>query len=496
MSYCFGDSFDLYAAPADAVATYWDSGAGSNWTLVAGRFSGGQAFQTALAGTIGLVKSSGSNDAIHHVVMAFRQTLVLSGTTLGMYLTFGDGATAQCSIVLRSDGAILLTSGGPAGTVLATWTGGVTAQNAWIAYEFEVVINNTTGSISARRNGSTSNDFTLGSLNTRGGTANNYASRLTIGMQSAVNAQQIDDVLWRSDASSVPWVGDIRAYVRMPASDASVQFSRSGAGVLSQTIGSSTSVNTNIGTMRLTQFTVNTAGTISTISFASNAGMTGNIKGAIWADAAGVPGAVLGSAPSQAVVAGGAGTNAMTLTSGVSVAAGQKIWVGACVDTTTGSWATSGSSVSTGAVAMGSFAAFPQASPVVTIPTQMVGSSIIYNVSGNAALVAEAQQDGAATYVYDSVVGHADLYGIAPLAVTPASVIAVTTRAFIQKSDAGSRSGAVQLKSGATTVASTTTALSTTFAWLYRTDTTDPATGSAWTTTAVNNVQVGPLLVV
>jgi hypothetical protein len=107
--------------------------------------------------------------------------------------------------------------------------------------------------------------------------------------------------------------------------------------------------------------------------------------------------------------------------------------------------------------------------------------------------VSEAQQDAATSYVYDSTPGDADFYGIASIASTPVATIAVTTRALMQKSDAGSRTAAVQLKSGATTVASPTLTLSSSgWLWAWRTDTTDPATGTAWTAAAVNNAQVGP----
>jgi hypothetical protein len=79
---------------------------------------------------------------------------------------------------------------------------------------------------------------------------------------------------------------------------------------------------------------------------------------------------------------------------------------------------------------------------------------------------------------------------------TPATVHAVTTRGYATKSDAGSRTAAVQLKSGATTVTSTATALTTSnWSWLWRTDTVDPATSAAWTATAVNNATVGPTVV-
>src|SRR5215831_12207524 len=128
--WCWGDSYDLYAATADAVAGYWDSGTTTSFTLQPGRFSGGQSLQNS-ANTSWLVKSSGANDAVHHVCCAVWQSAALSGTTLGLYLTLSDAATAQCSIVFRSDGAILLTSGGPAGATLATYTGALTLTSQW-----------------------------------------------------------------------------------------------------------------------------------------------------------------------------------------------------------------------------------------------------------------------------------------------------------------------------------------------------------------------------
>jgi hypothetical protein len=341
--WCFGDSFDLYTAIAETAAGYWDTLA-STPAFVTGRFSGGRAISFSSTGQ-SLTKASGANDAVHHLTVAFQQTAALSGTTLGGYLELFDGATAQCSIVFRSDGAILLTSGGPAGTALATYTGAVTLQNQWFAFEFEVVINNITGSFKVRTNNATSDSFSATGLNTRGGTANNYANKLQLGEQQTINAHLFDDILWRSDPSSVPWLGDIRCYARMPASDAAVQFSRLGGAT-------------------------------------------------------------------------------------------------------------------------------------------------------NFSQVSEAHQDGATSYVFDNVVSHNDLYGIASIPVTPASVVAVTTRGFAQKSDAGSRTGAIQLKSGGTTVQSTNgSTLSTTFAWVWRADQTDPATGAAWTPTAVNNLQIGPVVV-
>jgi hypothetical protein len=114
--------------------------------------------------------------------------------------------------------------------------------------------------------------------------------------------------------------------------------------------------------------------------------------------------------------------------------------------------------------------------------------------ASNASCVDETQQNGATDYVFDANVGDADFYIVGTIASTPALVVAVTTRGFLQKSDAGAKGAAVQIKSGGTTVASAATLLSSSFGWLWRTDTLDPATGTAWTATGVNNAQIGPIV--
>ena len=82
MAWSFGDGFDLYAA-SDAINGYWDR-APNAWALVAGRFTGSRALQRRASRIF--AKSSGVNDAVHHVVVAFRQTAAITGSTLGMDL--------------------------------------------------------------------------------------------------------------------------------------------------------------------------------------------------------------------------------------------------------------------------------------------------------------------------------------------------------------------------------------------------------------------------
>src|SRR5678816_180957 len=190
MAWAFGDGFDCYAAPADLLNGYWDSGTITNFTFVAGRFAGSQALVEAASGS-NVVKSSGVNDAVHHIVCAFRQTAAISGTTLGFYIQLIDGATAQCSIVFRSDGAILLTSGIQTGTVLATYAGAFPVTNTWYAFEIEVVISNTAGWMKVRRNGNTVEDFTSGLTLDTQLSANAYANKIQLGGNTLLNAQHM-----------------------------------------------------------------------------------------------------------------------------------------------------------------------------------------------------------------------------------------------------------------------------------------------------------------
>jgi hypothetical protein len=491
--YIFGDGFDLYATPTDTMATYWDGGALAGMAFAAGRFAGGRALQFITNAEL-LYKNSGANDAVHHVICAFQQTSALTGTGAGIGLTFCDGATAQCSIVFRQDGAILLTSGGPAGTTLATWTGAVTSAS-WLAFEFEVVINNTTGSFTARRNGNTANDFAVGSLNTRGGTANNYANRLLIQPGSSAPTANLDDLLWRSDPSAVPWLGDIRCYTRMPGADVSAQFTRNTSSV-SYTTGSL------FGSLSMSQnsyyqpFTALYDGALTAVQFNLGAGFTGNVKASLFAGtAAGNPTTLISSATPLANPL--AGTNTITFPSPPVLSKGTNYWLGLCSDNAAMSSPANlymGNASSGGRQATIAYATFPISNPSVTA-NYPPWVTYLQAIGNNFTLVNEPQQDGATSYVYDSNPGDADFYSIPPLAAPPGSVVAVTTRGFVEKSDAGTRGGAVQLKSGSTTVISLTAGLATGWNWLWRTDMVDPNTGAAWTPAAVDNVQIGPVVI-
>jgi hypothetical protein len=502
MAWSFGDSFDLYAAPADMVNGYWDAGGNQlAGAFVAGRFTGSQALSVSGSSFV-LVKTSGVNDAVHHFALAFRQTAAISGTTPGLYLQLIDGSTAQCSIVFRTDGSIYLYAGSAFTTLLASYTGAFSVQNTWYAFELEVVINNTTGSFTVRKNGNSTADFTATSLNTRV-SANNYANKLQIGMNTTVNTQQIDDLFWQSGAATGGWLGDIRCYARMPASDQSVVFSRSAATFALPPFSGSVNSTISLNVARYIGF-ISQGSSLTGATATLAVGYTGNMKCAVFA----CVGGTLGAAASVGAILGTAtasinnpvvGANVFTFSPAISLPSGTLFYVGICSDTTDTNGILAGNIVpysTYGATSSTTYASFPVASPTLTsTQTSNFNVAPTFTIANNL-FVNEPQEDGLTTYVYDSNPGDADFYGIASIGSTPATVIATVVRGYMQKSDAGTRTAAVQLKSGATTVASPTLTLTTSgWLWAWRLDLTDPNTGAAWTASAVNNAQIGPTVI-
>lgn len=116
--------------------------------------------------------------------------------------------------------------------------------------------------------------------------------------------------------------------------------------------------------------------------------------------------------------------------------------------------------------------------------------------TANFSRVNEAQVDGDTSYVQGSTVGNTDRYDLGDLTGAPATIDAVQVSCFGEKTDATSRSIALQVKSGATTSDGSNFALAASYGKLERLLTTDPNGGGAWSAAAVNALQVGPKITV
>lgn len=503
--YMFGDSFDTYQNVADLNSSgFWEFSSGGTISLVTtARFPPGQSITVGSGTGDWLVKTSSQNDNVHHVNFAFFPGgSAPSGTTPGLFVTLRDGTTSQVSFYLRSDGAMIILRGAYNGTVIGTYTGAWTVASQWNTYEVEVVVHPTAGSVTVRKNGNIVNDFTLTGQNTAP-SGNAYANRLAIGAAGSYGSPIccIDDIFWRSDPSAVPWVGDIRSYIRRPSADALAQFSRNLPGNAQQTL--LTNFTTlGSGFSEYTPFTPAYNCKLLSYAFTMTANFTGNVKVALFdTNVSNNPGNVLASGSIvNNPTTGAAGTfvNTSTFASQPTLVAGTQYFIGVMPDSSSASFQ-AGSGTTTGrytnSTTNPSYANFPQSGVVGYTNTNGVYSQLTFATQDNASMTRETPHDAAASYVYDNVVGHNDLYSLAPIAASPLSVLAVTTRGVVQKSDAGSRLGAIQMKSGSTIVqTSVNTVLNTYWAHTYRIDATNPATGAAWLPTDVNNLQIGPIL--
>lgn len=110
----------------------------------------------------------------------------------------------------------------------------------------------------------------------------------------------------------------------------------------------------------------------------------------------------------------------------------------------------------------------------------------------NWAAVDEAPANDLTDYVLSTTAGHRDLYAVGDVPPSPPLVVhGVRTLHCAQKSDAGARSFAPVVQSGATSAVGTPRALSTSWAYYSQLYANDPATAAAWTVAAVNAAAIG-----
>ena len=116
--------------------------------------------------------------------------------------------------------------------------------------------------------------------------------------------------------------------------------------------------------------------------------------------------------------------------------------------------------------------------------------------TANYSLVNETLVDGDTTYVQGTTVGDTDTYGLSDLTGTPTNISAVQISVFAEKTDATSRSIALQAKSGATTSDGGNFTLAASYSKFERLLLTDPNTSAAWSVSGVNALQCGPKVTV
>ncbi len=233
MSHIFRDSFDFYSNGSNASG-HWDSiGNGSVSTNT--RFGVGRSYTPSTTlGQVGLVKAFGRNTTnTFFFTASIGQYSFPSASSPTQILRFYDGATVQCSALFDENGDIRFYRG-DASTLLGTWVGGWRGapSGLWDRHEWKIIFGSgTSGEFHCRRNGNTSDDYTLTGINLMT-TANAYINKMDTRCGASASRNVYFDDLWIYDstvAAGEPsdWIGDVKAVQIMPTGDVSTGWTRS-----------------------------------------------------------------------------------------------------------------------------------------------------------------------------------------------------------------------------------------------------------------------------
>lgn len=139
---------------------------------------------------------------------------------------FRDGASVQCRLSWDGTNGVLNFYRGASAVLLGTTGAPAMAQGLWYYVEAKVTIHDTTGAFDVHISGVSRVSGT--NVNTRGGTANNYAN--TIAFSSSGGNTPLDDIYLCDGAGALnnDFLGDSRVETQMPSgAGASTQFTPS-----------------------------------------------------------------------------------------------------------------------------------------------------------------------------------------------------------------------------------------------------------------------------
>jgi hypothetical protein len=437
-----------------------------------------------------------SNESTIYVVFAmYRSGAIPAGSTTWAALSLRDGASFQCSICITQGGKLELRRGDKAGTVVASYAPAF-VQDTWTHFQCKVVIDPTVGSFEVRKDGVAVNSFSATGLNTRS-TGNSYANGFSLISGQQDQATYVDDLLVFSGAGAAPntWVGDCRAICLAPSGDTATKVFAPQPPGPSCTLGQSSLIGTQ---WQLPANTVcfqgpltlspDRSGSINALSGSSLAAYTGKLKAAIYLSESGAPTVLLGV--SNELVNPATGTWNFTFATPIWLGAGCQYFLALLTDTTSPNiWGGNSPAPQQAGVAYASGFPNPAGTTVLGGRTPAIGGS---TAPGNVTNLCEARATGDTDYVFASTVNDTDLYDMVNLpSLGIQSIIGVVSKVLWKKSDAGLRNGQMLVKSGATTVTSPDTVMSSSYSYVSRVDAVDPATGTTWTVAGVNALQIG-----
>ena len=497
MAALFIEGFDKYG-PANANGVSISSALTANEWTTASSSATVVAIVAPLSAT-GFALTLGNNCTMTKTLAA-NYTRLIGGIRFSSPLTntdtliqFRDGSTAQCSITLENTGVIHLRTGGSAGTDIAT--GATISANTTHYLEWDITFG-TAAAYAVYLDGAS---LLSGTGNTRGGTSNSYANAIAL-LQAATGTWTADDFYLfdtTGGTNNAVLLTSPRIETQFPSSDSTVQFSF-GAAILGNASSRVTATNApGANQLALRTFTPTQAGVLNSVAIIPGATSAGaNFKPAVYSDSGGLPNSLLSSG-GQVTGATSGTTLTLSLTTPQTLSAGTAYWLGYITDTSVVLQEVD--ATTTGYKASNTYGSgAPGTAPSMTSGQ---ASWVIYgNLTGVAVNFYEEaipsnsnQAVGDLSYVFDSSSGHEDLYNFPSLSVTPSAIYAVAVKGYCKRSDSGTRTVSLRMKSGATDSGGTATGQSpgTTYGWLDSFFETDPNTSAAWTPGNLNAATSG-----
>ena len=130
---------------------------------------------------------------------------------------------------------------------------------------------------------------------------------------------------------------------------------------------------------------------------------------------------------------------------------------------------------------------------IATIRPTGAGSSAQFTPSAGAnwECVDDVTQNGSTDYVQSATSGHRDLYAMGDLGVTPAAILGVVNKCYVENPGSGTISMQQVLKSGATIDVGTSVVAGVSGGYKAKPYDVDPNGSAAWTLSAVNALEAG-----
>jgi len=479
MTLLFQDGFDVGDWATKWTNSSMNGGSASGWAP----YAGGQSFRRGQGSSAGYIAKSFTASATVVVGARVYFTSNFSGFPQRIFTLYGDsGATEHISIQTGNANDTLWLMRG--GTNLATFTA---ARNGWMYLELKVTIHASAGTAEVKKDGVVVATF---SGQTKNGGTN--ASVDTIRLDSSTNSTGIDIylddlyVLNNSGSKNNDYLGDVRVTTTLP----------SGAGASTQWTPSTGSNYDNVNDIPLSTSTYNSsavAGQRDTYDMPNLAITSGPM----------IPG---GSITASSNYSTDFPINSYDFSFSTSwtsngVAAGSWLMIDLGSDQAAVGYLMSSGAGTTGSVAR-SIGSWKIQGATNAAPSTWVD----LDTRSNPWVVGEIRNwlfASTATYRYfrilvvaggvgnDGYVGTAEFHLYGPNTGSSTAVKAVQVTAHTVKSDAGSASHKIALKSGSTVAYGTTRVTPASATGYIDVWETDPDTSADWTTSAVGTMEIG-----